>query len=317
MSWFSKIKFGDGLSVTDEGDGVILVSGGGGGGGGGGIQFDTSPQAGNWLYVEADDPAGAGGSPNGYGIELHGYSSDITLAGDYASQLHLNFGLGLDAVMGDAAVWFLNGDYTINFDNATRDFTITDNYTTERFRVHSDGKIFMPSLPTTDPGVSGALWSSSGDVVLSGYTGGGGGGGGGGEVGYDQITSPVAVSSGTEASGTTIITASAHTFDGNPVYAEFYSPLVQFPTTAGAGLGLFINLFEGSTEISRLGYMQSPSADAQGFWPCFCRYRFTPSAGSHTYKVTGNQSGGVSPTVHAGVGSGATYPPAFLRFVKA
>jgi hypothetical protein len=38
-----------------------------GGGSGGGIQFDTYPQAGHWLYVETTD---ATGSPHGYGIEL-------------------------------------------------------------------------------------------------------------------------------------------------------------------------------------------------------------------------------------------------------
>ena len=36
MTKFSKIKFGNGLDVTDEGDGVIRVDGGGDGAGGGG-----------------------------------------------------------------------------------------------------------------------------------------------------------------------------------------------------------------------------------------------------------------------------------------
>jgi hypothetical protein len=40
---------------------------GSGGGGGGGIQFDTYPQSGNWLYVETSDDSG---SPDGWGIEL-------------------------------------------------------------------------------------------------------------------------------------------------------------------------------------------------------------------------------------------------------
>jgi hypothetical protein len=37
------------------------------GGGGGGIQFDTYPQAGGWLYVETTD---ATGSPHGYDVEM-------------------------------------------------------------------------------------------------------------------------------------------------------------------------------------------------------------------------------------------------------
>ena len=73
MAKFSKIRFGDGLSVTDEGDGVITVAGGGGGGGG--IQFDTYPQAGNWLYVEGSNNVGA---PYGWAIDFydHGVSGD-------------------------------------------------------------------------------------------------------------------------------------------------------------------------------------------------------------------------------------------------
>lgn len=38
---------------------------------GGGIQFDTYPQEGNWLYVKTLD---ASGSPNGYGMQLVDFS---------------------------------------------------------------------------------------------------------------------------------------------------------------------------------------------------------------------------------------------------
>jgi len=63
MSGFSKIKFGDGLSVTDEGDGVILVAGGGGTGTGGVDWADTGTGA------------GAGGSPLTTKGDVWGYSS--------------------------------------------------------------------------------------------------------------------------------------------------------------------------------------------------------------------------------------------------
>lgn len=36
----------------------------------GGIDFDTFPQDGDWLYVESTDATAAGGSPNDYGIQL-------------------------------------------------------------------------------------------------------------------------------------------------------------------------------------------------------------------------------------------------------
>jgi hypothetical protein len=48
---------------------------GGGGPGGGGIEFDTYPQFGDWLYAESTD---ASGSPNGYGIELNS-ANDVVL----------------------------------------------------------------------------------------------------------------------------------------------------------------------------------------------------------------------------------------------
>src|SRR5215831_1018151 len=63
-----------------HGSDPVLVSyedvGTSGGGGGGGIQFDTYPQAGDWLYVQSNDATAAGGSPDGYAIELSDYTSD-------------------------------------------------------------------------------------------------------------------------------------------------------------------------------------------------------------------------------------------------
>jgi hypothetical protein len=65
------------------------------GGGGGGIQFDTYPQAGNWLYVETDDESGAGGSPTGYGLELSDYSAGGAFLGALGGgDLHLKASAG-------------------------------------------------------------------------------------------------------------------------------------------------------------------------------------------------------------------------------
>lgn len=55
------------------------TGGGGGGDDGGGIQFDTSPQAGDWLYMETHDSAGA---PGGYGIDLKTTEGGIQLYAD-------------------------------------------------------------------------------------------------------------------------------------------------------------------------------------------------------------------------------------------
>lgn len=137
--------------------------------------------------------------------------------------------------------------------------------------------------------------------------------GGGSEIGYDQITSPVTVSSTTEATGTALITAAAHTFDGGPVICHVSAPYVQ--TAAVSGALVAICLFEGATEIGRIGIAITPAAVALVV-PFEGRHRFTPSAGSHTYKVTGFQSSG-NGVFGAGAGGTAAYLPAFIRFTRA
>lgn len=122
------------------------------------------------------------------------------------------------------------------------------------------------------------------------------------EIGYDQITSNVTVSSTTESSGTAVINAAAHVFNGSPVIAEFSSPVLA-PNTGDA---ITICLFEGATEITRF-------CNANVQVPVVCRYRFSPSAGSHTYSVTAFHITGTA-TVFAGTGGTGAYAPAYLRF---
>lgn len=137
--------------------------------------------------------------------------------------------------------------------------------------------------------------------------------GGGSEIGYDQITSPVTVSSTTEATGTTLITASAYTFDGGPVICYVFAPYLQ-PASVG-GAVVFVSLFEGATQIGRIGLVGNPQA-AQMFVPFSGLLRFTPSAASHTYKATAHQAGG-NGTFGAGAAGTGGYTPAFIRFTRA
>ncbi len=135
----------------------------------------------------------------------------------------------------------------------------------------------------------------------------------GGEIGYDQITTSVTVSSTNEAAGTTVISAAAHTFDGSPVIAEFFAPACA--TAAAAGGTLIISLFEGATQIARLVAVVDPVTGTQPDFPCIGKLRFTPTAASHTYTVTAFEASG-SATVVAGVGGTAAYAPAYIRFTK-
>lgn len=145
---------------------------------------------------------------------------------------------------------------------------------------------------------------SSGGATVQGF-----------EIGYDQITSPVNIASTTEATGTTIITCGAHTFDGAAVLATFFAPYIENGTAAAASVT--VCLFESSTQITRLCTLVLASGTLQeAYSPCAV-YRFTPTAGSHTYTVTAfaNSTTG-TPSVGAGAGGTAAHAPAFIRFTK-
>ena len=131
----------------------------------------------------------------------------------------------------------------------------------------------------------------------------------GDEIGYDQVTSPVLVVS-TTSPGTTVIAASAHTFDGGPVLAEFFCPIAVSPAVAGGILN--VALFEGATNIAQIAQVVSPAA-ANTKVPILTRHRFSPSAGSHTYTVSAWVS---STTGTPQLFTGATFSPIFLRFTK-
>lgn len=135
------------------------------------------------------------------------------------------------------------------------------------------------------------------------------------EIGYDQITSPVNVASTTEATGTTVITCGAHTFDGGLVLATFWCPFLT--QGSNAGVSVTVSLFEGATQITRLAVQSTAGTAIQAANPGTGMFRFTPTAASHTYTVTAFASSTTgTPQVGAGAGGTAAYAPAFIRFTK-
>lgn len=100
MTTFTKIKFGDGLGVTDEGGGAIRVDAAGSGGGGGGttlqwedvggpltappvgIQFGVA-NLGNWLDVTA-----SGADSGGFAINLTATNSAVKIDATHGIELH-------------------------------------------------------------------------------------------------------------------------------------------------------------------------------------------------------------------------------------
>lgn len=138
------------------------------------------------------------------------------------------------------------------------------------------------------------------------------GSGSGSEVGYDQVTGTVTVTSSTEATGTSVIPCAAHTFDGAAVMAEFFCPE---GTAASAGGAMGVCLFEGTTEVGRLTGSGLGDVNPNNHIPILGRLRFTPTAGSHTYTVTAFVAGGNGALI-CGAGGVAANPPMFIRFVK-
>lgn len=132
-----------------------------------------------------------------------------------------------------------------------------------------------------------------------------GSGSAGFEIGYDQITSPVSVTATTEAAGTTVISCAAHTFDGSAVFVTFFAASVS------GGGACNVSLFEASTQITELAD-SNPGASGN---PITGMFRFTPTAGSHTYTVTAFRTVS-NATIQAGSGGTAGFPPCFIRFTK-
>jgi hypothetical protein len=138
------------------------------------------------------------------------------------------------------------------------------------------------------------------------------------EWAYSTLTTTVVVTSTTESSGNTLVSAPAFTPDGQSVMVEFFAPIVFAPSVQGGTVT--IALFEGATEISRLGQVVNPVGGVADMCvPVCCRYKFTPTAAAHTYTVTAFASTTTgTPEVVGGPGGGTgANPPAFVRFTKA
>lgn len=146
---------------------------------------------------------------------------------------------------------------------------------------------------------SGAIWYApgTGDLLPTGW-----------EFGYDQITANVSVTSTTESSPTTVITCAAHVFDGGPVMAQFFTNSL---VNGGASQTL-LNLWEGASNlgilINQSGTSIAPASVGM--------YRFTPTAGSHSYVVNGWRAVANGTVTAAAGGAATTNDPAFIRFTK-
>lgn len=136
------------------------------------------------------------------------------------------------------------------------------------------------------------------------------------EIGYAQITSSANITDTSESTATPLISSGPLWFDGTPVIAEFFAQQVA-TDTAGTGDVVNVTLFEGLTEIGRLGTIKTIATAARSLNQMLCRYRFTPTTGYHAYAICAFATSTTgTPVITAGAGGTAAPVPAYLRFTK-
>lgn len=135
------------------------------------------------------------------------------------------------------------------------------------------------------------------------------------ELDYVQFVADVAITSTDEATPTTIVTATALTFDGaTTVLIEFYAQAGG--VDAGASDQLVINLWEDSSPIGRICGVGNPSATGTGKAPLYGARRMTPTAGAKTYSIRGWGTAAGTYNVQAGAGGAAATVPGFIRITR-
>ncbi len=135
------------------------------------------------------------------------------------------------------------------------------------------------------------------------------------EIAYDQITSGVNVVATSEGTPTAIIAGTSHTYENVPYLFQFFSPSVTDPSSA-AGI-VTVLLMQDAASIGRIAIQESITVSTQTIEACVGQYRFTPSAGAHTYGVSAFCSATTgTPAIGAGAGGINTLVPAFLRVTK-
>lgn len=91
------------------------------------------------------------------------------------------------------------------------------------------------------------------------------------------------VTATTEATGNSIIAGTSHTYEAVPHLAQYYAPQAR-PDNAAIGRGIHFVLYDVTTAIGELAFVQTPAASSMNL-PIHGWYRFTPTAAAHTYNV--------------------------------
>lgn len=137
------------------------------------------------------------------------------------------------------------------------------------------------------------------------------GAGGATELAYTEFTANVTVSNTSEGTAQDIVSSGALTFTGVPIIVQFFCPVIE-PVSATGG-NLFVLLQDGATVLGRIGLF-SQGGNLQSDQTTFAERKLTPSAGSHTYKITAYRAL-VNWTVGAGTAGSGNFVPGFIRIL--
>lgn len=135
------------------------------------------------------------------------------------------------------------------------------------------------------------------------------------ELAYVEFTSPVSITSTTEAGANSVVSAGSVAFDGSTrVRIEFFSPDVLAGSTAGSYT--ILTLWDGSTDLGRIAVVgHSLLVFAPEVAVKAERY-LTPTAASHTYTIKAWRVASDG-TVSAGAGGTGVLLPGFIRIARA
>jgi hypothetical protein len=155
---------------------------------------------------------------------------------------------------------------------------------------------------------TGQIYQSNGVSTWSAW--GAAAGGGVTQEDYAQITTITSITGGSGAP-TSVLSGAGFTASGTDTYLiEFYTPYYR---SLANGL-LFVDLYEGSTQLGHLALMGGGSHGDMYYPGATSLYKHTPAAGTRTYNIKAFQSG-ANGEVGAGAG-GNDYLPAFIRVLK-
>lgn len=120
------------------------------------------------------------------------------------------------------------------------------------------------------------------------------------ELSYGTLTANLAITTTVPTAPHEVIPGTTRVYDGSPVWLEFFSPTVVTPAVANGSI--LIAVWDGATDV---GYIAQIQANSTTFLPVYLRRKFTPSAGTHNYRIMAHLGvAGTGAMIGGGTGAG-------------